>query len=239
MNRHLTAGDIMSRSVAITTPNASVSAAIRLMLERHVSGLPVLDALGGVVGILTEGDLLHRVELGTGPQQGNWLDVFRNPDRLARAYVETHSRIVSDIMTPAVVTVDEAASLSDVVHVMQGKHVKRVPVMSGSKLMGVVSRVDLVRTLASALAGVTAGGVPTDHDIRAGLLADLKHQSWAPSDGISVSVMGGVVSLGGTIFRESERAAIRVAAETRPGVTRVLDHMIWIEPNTGMTLGPT
>ena len=238
MNQSLRAGGIMSRSVAIISPHASVSAAIHLMLDRQVSGLPVLDAVGRIVGILTEGDLLRRVELGTNAHEASWLDMFRSPDRMARDYVETHSRVVADVMTPTVVTVDEKASLPEVVGVMQGRHVKRVPVLSGSALVGMVSRVDLIRVLATVLAEATAGTVPSDDGIRAGLLAEFRRQSWAPIDGISVSVAGGVVDLGGSIFRESERAAIRVVAENMPGVTRVLDHMIWIEPNTGMTLGP-
>ncbi len=238
MNLPLTAGDIMSRNIAITTADASVPAAMRLMLDRHVSGLPVLDAAGRIVGILTEGDLLRRVELGTDAHQASWLDVFRSPNRLARDYVGTHSRVVGDIMTRTVVTVDEAASLSEVVEVMQGRHVKRVPVLSGSTLVGVVSRVDLVRALAHAFADATAAAAPGDAGIRDRLLAEFRRQSWAPVDGISVSVAGGVVDLGGAIFRESERAAIQVAAENIPGVTSVLDHMAWIEPNTGMTFGP-
>jgi CBS domain-containing protein len=238
MNSPLTAGDIMTRSVATTTEIASLPAAIKIMLERHVSGLPVLDGAGSIVGILTEGDLLRRVELGTNSHRASWLDFLRSSTRLVRDYVETHSRIVGDIMTPTVITVDEAAPLAEVVSVMQGKHVKRVPVMAGSRLVGMVSRVDLLRALATSLIETTGDAAPSDSAIRAGVLAEFARQSWATGGGISVAVTGGIVDLGGVIFCEEERTGMRVAAQNIAGVKSVRDHLIWVEPNSGMTIGP-
>ena len=234
----LTAGDIMTRSVVTTTAATLLPAAIKLMLERHVSGLPVLDGAGAIVGILTEGDLLRRVDLGTNSHVRSWLDFFRSSTRNAHDYVESHSRVVGDIMTQTVVTVDEAAPLSEVVSVMQGKHVKRVPVLAESMLVGVVSRVDLLRALADSFTQTTDGDVPSDAAIRAGVLAAFSHQSWAPIEGISVDVTHGVVDLGGVILCEGDRAAMRVAAQNTAGVTSVRDHLVWIEPNSGMMLGP-
>jgi CBS domain-containing protein len=238
MSSPLTAGDIMTRSVATTTKTTLLPAAIKLMLEGHVSGLPVLDSKGVIVGILTEGDLLRRVELGTNSHAPSWLDLFRSSTRVAREYVETHSRVVGDIMTQAVVTVSEAAPLSEVVSVMQGKHVKRVPVLADRLLVGMVSRVDLLRALADTFAETPEDTAPSDGTIRAGVLAAFSHQSWAPMEGISVSVTDGVVDLGGVILCEADRAAMRVAAQNVTGVTSVRDHLIWIEPNSGMMIGP-
>ena len=238
MNSPLTAGDVMTRGVATTTQSTALPAAITLMLERHVSGLPVLDGAGTIVGILTEGDLLRRVELGTTSHRASWLDFFRSPTWLARDYVETHSRVVGDIMTPAVVTVDEAAPLSEVVGVMQNKHVKRVPVLAGSTLVGMVSRVDLVRALASAFTEAVGGAARSDSVIQAEVMAELNRQSWASDGSISVAVVDGVVDLAGVIFCEADRAGMRVAAENIAGVKSVRDHLVWVEPNTGMTLGP-
>jgi CBS domain-containing protein len=237
MNSPLTAGDIMTRTVATTGPNASLPTAIQLMLERHVSGLPVLNGAGKIVGILTEGDLLRRVELGTNSPRTSWLDFFRDPGRAAHDYVETHSRVVGDIMTEAVVSVDEAAPLSEVVAVMQGKHVKRVPVLAGTTLVGMVSRVDLLRALAGSFAE-TAGEPASDTTIRAEVLAEFARQPWAARDGLTVTVAHGVVDLGGVIFHEEERTAMRVAAQNIKGVTNVVDHLVWIEPNSGMMFGP-
>ena len=238
MNSPLTAGDIMTRSVATTGPDIPLSTAVRLMLERRVSGLPVLDAAGQMVGILTEGDLLRRVELGTGSLRPSWLDIFRGPTRAARDYVETHSRVVGDIMTEAVVTVDESAPLSEVVSVMQGKHVKRVPVLAGTRLVGVVSRVDLLRALSRAFDDAEGAATPADATIRMDVLAEIERQSWSPYGGVRVSVEHGVVDLDGVLLCEADRAAMRVAAQNIPGVTGVRDHLVWIEPNSGMTLGP-
>jgi CBS domain-containing protein len=238
MNSPLTAGDIMTRTVATTGPNVSLPAAIRLMLERHVSGLPVLDDAGAIVGILTEGDLLRRVELGTNSPRSGWLDFFRGPARAAHDYVETHSRIVGDIMSEAVVTVDEGAPLSEVVSVMQGKHVKRIPVMAGAMLVGMVSRVDLLRALAGSFDEAAGDTAASDATIRAGVLAEFGRQSWAARDGVCVTVAHGVVDLDGVIFHEEERSAMRVAAQNIRGVTGVRDHMVWVEPNSGMTFGP-
>ncbi len=238
MNPPLTAGDIMTRDVAATTAAAAVPAAIAIMLERHVSGLPVLDGDGALVGILTEGDLLRRVELDTIPHTAAWLDFFRSSARLAGEYVESHSRVVGDVMTAAVLTVAETAPLADIVRLMQSKHIKRVPVMAGSRVVGMVSRADLLRALAAAFAKPGPAAEPSDAIIRAAILAEFRRQAWAPVEGISVAVAGGIVDLSGVIFHESDRAAMRVAAQNVAGVTSVRDHMIWVEPNSGMTFQP-
>lgn len=233
----LTARDIMTRDVATVTADSSLPAAIRLMLERHVSGLPVLDAAGLLAGILTEGDLLRRVELGTDAHHGGWLQFIMGPRRAAEDYVSSRSRVVGDVMTTDVSTVDAAAPLAEVVTLMQAKHVKRVPVLSGRSLVGVVSRSDLLRTLADTFAAQPVAR-QSDLTIHENILAELGRQSWAPRAGISILVADGVVDLDGVIFEESERDAIRVATANVPGVTKVRDHLTWVEPNSGMTFSP-
>lgn len=237
MNSPLTAGDIMTRDVATTTADGELQAAIRLMLDRRVSGLPVVDTTGTIVGILTEGDLLRRVELDTGERHASWLDFFRSPSRPARDYVATHSRVVGDVMTRLVLTVDEAAPLSEVVSVMQGKHVKRVPVLAGSVLVGMVSRSDLLRALAETFASSKGEPAPSDAMIRDDVLAEFSHQPWTSGGGIKVRVAAGEVDLEGVIFDEGQRTAIRVAAQNVRGVTLVRDHLVWSDPNAGMIYG--
>ena len=236
MHSPLTAGDIMSRNVVTTQPDAPLQAVIGTMLERHISGVPVVDAAGRMVGILTEGDLLRRVELGTGRDRAKWLDFLRGPTRTARDYVATHSRVVGDIMTDTVVSVDEAAPLAEVVSVMQAKRVKRLPVLAGTVLVGMVSRLDLLRALAQSFE-TAPDAAPSDAVIRAEVLAEFGRQSWGPG-GISVSVADGVVDLDGAILCEEDRIAMRVAAQNIPGVRNVHDHLIWVEPNSGMAVGP-
>jgi len=237
MKSPLTAGDIMTRDVATTTADGALHAAVRLMLERKVSGLPVMDHAGAIIGILTEGDLLRRVELDTSTRVASWLDFFRSPGRPARDYIATHSRVVGDIMTKTVLTVDEAAPLSEVVGIMQSKHVKRVPVLAGGSLVGMVSRSDFLRALAESFAESTGAPIPTDATIREGVLAEFRLQPWTQGGGIKVRVEAGEVDLEGVILEEAQRGAIRVAVQNVPGVTLVRDHLIWIEPNSGLTYG--
>lgn len=234
MTGALMASDIMTREVATVVAGSSLQAAIRLMLDRHVSGLPVLDDEGAVVGMLTEGDLLRRVELGTEEHRSGWRAFFTGPERMAAEYVAEHSRVVRDVMTTPVLTVDPSASLTEVVTLMQDKHLKRVPVVADRALVGIVSRSDLLRQLADSFPDAA---VSPDATIRDDVLAEFHRQSWV-LDGIKVRVRDGVVDLEGIIFEISQRAAIRVAVENVRGVTAMHDHTTWVEPYSGMTDAP-
>ena len=226
------AQDVMSRPVFSITPTDSLTSAIRLMLQNHISGLPVIDAEGRLQGMLTEGDLLRRAETGTQRQRPRWIEFLRGPGRLADEYVRTHGRKVSEIMTPDPVTVAENTPLEEIVSLMEKHRIKRVPVMRGDKVMGIISRANLLY----ALAGIARQAKPTsldDRAIRERLYAELQGQSWAPTGSLDVIVHGGVVELWGLITDERERQATIVAAENIPGVKRVDDHLVWIEPMTG------
>jgi CBS domain-containing protein len=226
------AQDVMSRPVFSITPTDSLTSAIRLMLQNHISGLPVIDAEGRLQGMLTEGDLLRRAETGTQRQRPRWIAFLRGPGRLADEYVRTHGRKVSEIMTPDPVTVAENTPLEEIVSLMEKHRIKRVPVMRGDKVMGIISRANLLY----ALAGIARQAKPTsldDRAIRERLYAELQGQRWAPTGALDVIVHGGVVELWGLITDERERQATIVAAENIPGVKRVDDHLVWIEPMTG------
>lgn len=231
----------MTSNPATVTEASAVEAAIRLMLDRHISGLPVLDAAGSLVGIVTEGNLLRGAELGTEVHRTGWLQFLRGPSHQADDYVESHSRVVGDIMTQDVVTADASASLSEVVAIMRDKRVKRVPILNQGRLVGMVSRSDLLRKLADALSHSTShvAGPFRDADVRRAVLAELQARPWAPVGAINVRVLDGVVDLDGTLFVEADRAAIRVAAQNVSGVTAVRDHLIWVEPNSGMIYAPS
>jgi CBS-domain-containing membrane protein len=231
------ATDVMTREIVSIAPDASIIEAVRLMLQHKISGLPVLDAAGRLEGIITEGDFLRRAETGTQRKRSRWVEFLLGPGRLADEYSQSSGRKVSEVMTPDVRTVTEDASLEEVVHLMERHRVKRIPVVRGDKLVGIVTRKNLMRALASfALSAqpVAAG----DTDIRERLLAELRKQSWAPVGLIDIAVKDGVVKLSGALTDERERQAIRIAAENIPGVKKVEDHLIWIEPNTGMIVEP-
>ena len=228
------AGDIMTRGVVAVRPEAPLEQALRLMIENRVSGLPVLDAAGRAVGVLTEGDLLRRVETGTEGKRPGWLEIIFAPGRLADDYVRTHGRRVSEVMTPEVLTIEETTPLAEVAHTMRNKRVKRLPVTRAGVVVGIVSRADLVKVLATKLETATESG--DDASIRAGIEAELKRQSWVPLRSITVSVSAGAVGIDGVVFDERQRQAIAVAAENTPGVHAVDNRLIVVEPNTGIVM---
>jgi CBS domain-containing protein len=230
--------EIMTREVATIGPDAAVRDAIRLMLERRVSGLPVVDDAGKLTGILTEGDLLRRGETGTERQRRPWLEFLIGPGRLAEDYVKTHGRRVAEVMTRAVVTTGPETPVGEIVQLMERRHIKRLPVLDRDALVGIVSRADLMRAVAAILDRDEA---PPEGDdaIRERVMAELKRaQGWAPRSGVTVTVRGGVVELNGVILEEKERTALRVATENVPGVKAVEDRLVWVEPASGTVLEP-
>jgi len=229
--------DIMTRKVLSIEPNAPVLQAVRSMLQNRISGLPVVNADGNLVGIVTEGDFLRRAETTTERRRPRWLEFFVGPGRLADEYVHTHAGKVADVMTPEPRTVTEDTPLEDVVRLMEKHRVKRLPVVRGKLLVGIVSRANLLHALAS-LAPTVPATTATDQTIRTNLLAEIESQKWAPAAFLNVTVQNGVVELWGTILDERERQALIVAAQNVPGVKDVRDHLAWIEPMSGVVIGP-
>jgi CBS domain-containing protein len=223
----------MTWGVVSVEADASVERAARLMLENKISGLPVVDAKGSLVGIVTEGDFLRRREIGTQRRRPRWLEFVIGPGRLATEYVHAAGRMVSEIMTPDPLTVTPDTPLDDVVDLMERRRVKRLPVLENGKLIGIVSRANLLHALASLARDFRAPS-GADDVIRDRILAELSKQPWAPQ--INVFVRDGVVDLSGVLTDERERQAFVVAAENVPGVKVVHDHMAWIEPYSGLVL---
>jgi CBS domain-containing protein len=231
------ARQVMTSPILTISPGASVRQAIEMMLEHRVSGLPVVDEIGQLVGLISEGDLLHRSELGTEKHRSKWLDFLVGPGRSATAYVHSHSRRVADVMTCDVATVEETTPLEEVVKLMEKRHIKRVPVVRDGGVAGIITRSDLLRAFLKASA---AREVPaSDEDIRRNICDTIEQEGWAPAGSVHVKVFEGHVTLSGTIFDERERDAIRVCAENQPGVTGVTDDMIWVEPTVGTYISPT
>lgn len=230
------AEDVMTRTVVTVQSRTSVADAVRLMLEQRISGLPVVNDSGQLVGILTEGDLLRRAETGTERRRPAWLDLVRGRGRQADEYVRAHGRRVDEVMTPDVISVDEATPLDRVVELMEGKRVKRIPVVTDGRLVGVVSRVDLLRVLAKVLSE-DAPATHGDAAIREQLLAEIRRNGWCSLSSLTVVVTDGVVCLEGVILSEQERAAIRVAAENIVGVKTVRDHLVYLDPSSAFRYG--
>ena len=231
----MNASDVMTREILSVGPDTTVAEAIRTMLDNRISGLPVIDEAGQLVGILTEGDLLRRGETGTERQRPRWLEILMGPGRLAGEYVRTHGRKVDGLMTRDVVSVTPDTPLKEVVELMERRRIKRVPVLDGDVPVGILSRADLLRALLGALEEKPAP-TTSDEEIRERIFAELAKAAWLPREGVAITVENGVVDLNGVILDEKERAALRVAAENVPGVKAVEDHLVWVEPVSGTVI---
>jgi len=231
----MNASDVMSGNVLSVRPEATIAEAIRLMLDNRISGLPVLDETGRLVGILTEGDLLRRGETGTERHRPRWLEILMGPGRLAEEYVRTHGRRIAEVMTRDPVGVSPDTPLEEIVALMERHRIKRVPVLDGDVPVGILSRADLLRGLAGALAEAPVAAA-SDEEIHERILAELARAAWVPRDGVAITVKNGVVDLNGVILDEKERVALRVAAENVPGVRAVQDHLVWVEPVSGTVI---
>ena len=232
----MNAAELMTRDVVTIGPEAPFADAIRLMLALRVSGLPVVDCAGRLIGLLTEGDLLHRVETGTDAPRMGWFQALVDRGRMAEDYVHSHGRRVQDVMTRDVVTVRKESPLADIVRIMEQKHFRRVPVVDGEQLVGVVSRSDLVRVLGTLLAKEALPN-KSDREIRACILTEMQRHRWAPGRNVQVTVINGIVELHGEIFDERMRSAMRVIAEAIPGVRAVEDDLTLVDPNSVLIYG--
>jgi CBS domain-containing protein len=224
--------DIMTRNVISVGPDESIMKAARLMLQNRISGLPVVEKDGELIGIVTEGDFLRRGELGTQRRRPKWLEFIVGPGRLAEEYVHASGRKVDEIMTTDPVTASEDDTLEHVVDTMERRHVKRLPVVKNGRVVGIVSRSNLMHALASFARDSDDRAQLNDSQVRDNILVALERQSWAPR--VNVVVKNGVAELWGVITDDRERKAVIVAVENVPGVEHVHDHLVWVEPISGM-----
>ena len=228
------AHQIMTRSVITIAPDSTILDAAKTMLQHHVSGLPVVDAAGKLVGIVSEGDFVRRSEIGTQRKRGRWLKFLLGAGSAATDYVHEYGRKISDVMTSEPLTVAEDATLEEIVTLMEANGVKRLPVMKGDKLVGIVSRANLLQAVAS-LAGEIPDPTADDDHIRSRVIAAIEKNDWSPF-GLNVIVRDGIVHLSGVITEERSRQASMVAAQNVAGVTKVHDHLCWVEAMSGMYL---
>ena len=218
--------DVMTRRVISVSPKADIRDAIELMLKNRISGLPVIDDNSNLVGIVSEADFLRRAETGTERSRSPWYVAFFGPGGSATEFVRAHGLKVHDVMTREPITVTEGAPLHKAVDLMERHRVKRLPVVRGGKVIGIVTRVNLLR----ALAGIhrAAPNPPrSDADTRKRILSAMATQSWSAGALVEVIVHDGVVDLWGTVSDVAQRDALKVLVESMPGVKRVEDHLSW------------
>ena len=216
------ASDVMVRAVVTVSQDTTVEALARLMINLRIGGVPVLEKDGVLVGIVSEGDLLRRVEIETERHRPRWSEQFSSNSQRATEYIKSHARRVRDIMTREVFTVDAAATLGEIADLLEARKIKRVPVVHDGKVVGIVSRADLLKVLASG--GIGTPDEEADRTIRLQLLAELRDQNWTDTTEDRVVVAKGIVHLWGLVRSEEERRALRIAAENTPGVRGIEDH---------------
>jgi CBS domain-containing protein len=228
------AHQIMTRPVITVTPETTILEAANTMLQKHVSGLPVVDAPGKLVGIVSEGDFIRRSEIGTQRKRGRFLQFILGPTAAAADFVQEHGNKVADIMTPQPVTVTEDTPIEEIVRRMEDNNVKRLPVMRGDQIVGIVSRANLLQAVASLSRQVPDPTADDDH-IRNRIIDALEKNDWCPF-GLTVIVRDGIVHLSGVITEEGSRQAAVVAIENVTGVKKVHDHLCWVDTMSGMYL---
>ena len=228
------AHQIMTRSVVTVAPDATILEAANTMLQHHVSGLPVVDAAGKLVGIVSEGDFIRRSEIGTQRKRSRWLRFLLGTGADATDYVREHGRKVSEVMTSEPLTIAEDATLEEIVTSMETNGIKRLPVMRGAKLVGIVSRANLLQAVASLAREIPDPTADDDH-IRSRIIQALEKHEWSPF-GLNVIVRDGIVHLSGVITDEESRQAAMVATENVAGVRKVHDHLCWVDTMSGMYL---
>jgi CBS domain-containing protein len=225
------AHQIMTKDVITVTPHTTIETAAKIMLRAHISGLPVLDDAGNLVGIVSQSDFLRRSEIGTGRKRSAWLQFFIGPSKAAADFVHERGRKVEDVMTEEPVTVKEDTPLEELVALMEKRGIKRLPVTSGTVLKGIVTRSNLLQAVASMAHEIPDPTADDDH-IRDRILRTVNATDWRPI-GFEVTVRKGVVHLHGIITSDKARQATIVAAENTAGVKKVHDHLCWVDTYSG------
>jgi CBS domain-containing protein len=225
----MNAMDVMVSPVMTIKPDDTVAKAVDLFAKHDVSALPVVDGNEAVVGIISEADLVHRKEIGTEVQRPWWLEAVTPASTLAKEFAKSHGRRIDEVMSTNVVSASEETPLAEIADLLEKHRIKRVPILRNGKLVGIVSRSNLIQALALAQNVTNANaGIPASKDraIRLEVLDRLVRQPWTRFDERNVIVRDGVVHLWGLVGSESERKALAALAEEVPGVVRVCDEMI-------------
>lgn len=228
------AHQIMTRKLITVKADTPILEAANLMLQRHISGLPVVDDTGTLIGIVSEGDFIRRGEIGTQTPRIRWLDFIMGSGKSALDFVREHGRKVGEIMTrDGLFTATEDMPLEELVRLMERQNVKRLPVVRGDKLVGIVTRTDLLRAVAS-LARDVPDPTADDDKIRSRVIASIEKNEWQPMQ-LGVTVRDGIVHLSGMITDDRFRQATIVAAENISGVKLVHDHLYFFDAMSGLS----
>jgi CBS domain-containing protein len=229
------ARDLMTHPVLTVSENARMLDAAQLMIKRRISGLPVVDANGELVGMITEGDLLRRAELAIERRRSKVMTFIMGPGQVADEYAHTRGRLVKEMMSSSPVSVAEDATIERILTLFEKHNIRRIPVVADGQLVGIVTRANVVKALVKRLQ-FPRDVAASDSAIREQILAEMLKNSWTLTASVDVTVDAGIVTLSGTILDGRDRTALKVLAENVPGVRGIHDDMIWVEPYSGIVI---
>lgn len=220
------ASDIMVPDVITVSPDTNIQDVAALLLKHRISGVPVVDTGGKLVGIVSEGDLLRRADAGTGHERSWWLKLLMGREVLAAEYVKEHSRKVADVMSRDVIAAEPSTPVNEIAALLERNRIKRVPIVRDGALVGIVSRANLLQALASMRKEIAVEKPIADAELREKVLERLKAEPWVRTSLVNVTVSDGTVYLWGIVDSSAEKQALRVAVEVTPGVRAVNDNII-------------
>ena len=221
------AKDVMTTQVVTVTPETTLHDVAALLLRHHISDVPVVDPDGRMLGIVGEADLIHRIAVQDGRSRSWWRGLMAGPEEDAAEFLKVHGMRAADIMSRDAVTISEDTAVEEIARLFEEPRIRRAPVVDHGRLVGVVSRADLLRTLVAAPPQAPEH-VPVsidDRALRERIHEALARMDWVDARHFNVVVSDGVAHLWGVVGSETEREALRVAVEEVPGVKRCQDHL--------------
>ena len=224
------ASDIMTATVVTVTSDVRVEDIAKLLLDKGISAVPVVDSRGRLLGMVSEGDLMRRRESGTERQRSWWLNLLAAPNDRAREYVKGHGHTAEDVMTSDVVTVREDTPVGEIAEILEKRQIKRVPVVRDEKVVGIVSRANLLHGLAAHKDQISVAPSSDDRTIRKQVMELVAREGWITHGSLNVMVTDGAVELWGWVDSEEERKALKIAVADVPGVRSVEDHLGSLPP---------
>jgi CBS-domain-containing membrane protein len=219
------AADVMAIKVITVRPDTPVATIAEVLLANRISAVPVVNDKDVLVGIVSEGDLIHRVEAGTERHRSWWLELLTGKEILAHEFVMSYGRKAADVMTRPVISVQPDTPLGEIAALLEKHRIKRVPVASNGKIVGIVSRANLIQALVNLNRVKTEASVD-DLTLHSDILKQLRSKPWVDPSKISILVNNGNVELWGIVDSETEKNAIRVAVEVTPGVRQVANKLV-------------
>lgn len=217
------AKDVMTTAILTVTPETDIGEIAQTLLNAHISAVPVIGEDGNLLGIVSEGDLIHRVESDTRRRQSWWLRLFDTPEEPAQRFLREYGRRACDVMTKDVITVSPDTSLTEIAAVLEKYHIKRVPVIEGGKLVGIVSRANLLRGIAT---WQRPTGVRVEDSALRAVLLEALGVAELPMHLVNVTVTGGEVEIWGVVDSDLQIQAARAAVEATAGVIKLTNHLI-------------